>query len=290
MRTVMTAIGVVAALVISAVRSDGQSGSLKSIDAVLDAARHNVARYERESAAVICEESYSQQVWGPRKIGAGPWETALIEQRQLASDFLVVWVPSAATWMGFRDVRAVDGRPVRDGAVRFETLLRKSDASLASVKALADESSRFNIGPAERNFNEPTHALRVLDPANTARFEFQRDGTERVGDVAAWRIQFREIARPTLIQRAQRDVPAHGLLWIDPAQGLVVRTELRVEDPASGAQAKIVVDYGPDARLGVWIPRRMSEVYDGGAMTVKGIADYSHFRRFETSGRLLLPK
>jgi hypothetical protein len=281
------AIHVTVALTTSVVPSDGQSAPARSIETVLDTARNYVASYERESAAIVCEESYSQQVWGPRKVGAGPWETALIDKRHLGSDFLLVWVPSAGTWLGVRNVKEVDGQPVRDGAVRFEELLRKSDASLASVKALADESSRFNLGPAERNFNEPTQALRVLDQTNTARFTFRKGGTERVGDVAVWRIMFQEIGRPTLIQRAQRDVPAHGALWIEPLQGLVVRTELRVEDPKSGAHARIVVDYGPDRRLGFWTPRKMSEVYDGGAITVKGIAEYSNFKRFETSGRLL---
>jgi hypothetical protein len=195
-----------------------------------------------------------------------------------------------STWVGFRNVKAVDGHPVPDAAARFEELLRKSDASLAGLKALADESSRLNLGPAERNFNEPTQALRVLDQTNTTRFMFQQDGTERIADITTWRVQFREVGRPTLIQRARRDAPAHGFLWIEPGKGVIVRTELRVEDPTSGAHAVIVVDYGPDRRLGFWIPRKMSEVYDGGATTVKAIAEYSNFKRFETSSRLLLPK
>jgi hypothetical protein len=147
---------IMVALAIFVLHGNGQSEPLRSIDSVLDTARSYVARYERESAAVICEESYTQQVWGPRKVGAGPWETALTGTRHLASDFLLVWVPSTATWVGFRNVKAVDGHPVPDAAVRFEELLRKSDASLAGLKALADESSRLNLGPAERNFNEPT--------------------------------------------------------------------------------------------------------------------------------------
>jgi hypothetical protein len=44
-------------------------------------------------------------------------------------------------------------------------------------------------------------------------------------------------------------------------------------------------------RLGVWLPRRMSDVYEGlrGAskLRVEGLAVYSDYRRFETEGRLL---
>jgi hypothetical protein len=44
-------------------------------------------------------------------------------------------------------------------------------------------------------------------------------------------------------------------------------------------------------RLGVWLPHRMNDVYEGlrdaSTLRVEGLAVYSNYRRFETAGRLL---
>jgi hypothetical protein len=67
----------------------------------------------------------------------------------------------------------------------------------------------------------------------------------------------------------------------------VVRTRLRVQDPTTGADASILVEYGRVKDPSVWMPLRMTERYEAGSSSVRGIAEYSNFRRFETSGRVL---
>jgi hypothetical protein len=229
-------------------------------------------------------------VWGPRKAGVGSWETVLTGERRLSSEFLLVWVPSAEVWLGFRDVVRVDGRTLPDRGTRLLALLRRADASVLGLRALADESARFNIGPADRNINEPTLALRALDPGHASRFSIKRSGQELVGSVMTWRLDFLETARPTMIQKEKHDAPVRGMLWVEPGAGEVIRTMLRVDDPTTGARGRIVVDYGMEGKIGLWVPRKMAENYAGGAVTVKGTAIYSNFRRFETSGRMLPPK
>jgi hypothetical protein len=189
--------------------------------------------------------------------------------------------------MGFRDVAMVDGRPVPDRHERLEALLLKSATSLRRLRELADESARFNLGPAERNFNEPTFALRVLAPPHSARFRFKRAGTETLGGLTVWRVRYEEAVGPTFIRSGTRDAPVRGTLWIDPASGRVHRTETRVRDADTGAQAKVVADFEHDARLDMWMPSRMKEDYEGGTTRVQSSATYSRYRRFETSGRLL---
>jgi hypothetical protein len=186
--------------------------------------------------------------------------------------------------MGGRHLRR-DGKPVADRTERLQSLLKRSDASMAGLTALADESARFNIGPADRNFNERTLALRVLAPGNASRFQFREAGAARVGRVATYRIEFTEIGRPTVIQSQDHDAPIGGVLLVEPKSGRVARSELRVADPTTGALARIVVDYAVPKALDTWMPVRMSEEYDAGATSVRGTAEYSNFRRFETSGR-----
>jgi hypothetical protein len=55
----------------------------------------------------------------------------------------------------------------------------------------------------------------------------------------------------------------------------------------------VVTWYRPDQRLSMWVPSRMTESYDYTQRLSDAIeceATYSNFRRFETGGRLVIPK
>jgi hypothetical protein len=259
-----------------------------SLDQTLERASGWLAEAQKQWGVMLCDERYVQEVWGPRRVGAGPVETARLARRLLVSEFLFVWVPDADRWTGFRDVAQVDGQPVRDRADRLQSLLmNKPELSLASLRALADESARFNIGPADRNLNEPSKALLVLVPRYMSHFRFRTLGEDRISGIAAWHIGYTEVRRPTLIQKLKQDAPIRGELWVEPEHGWVVRTRLRVQDPTTGADASILVEYGRVKDPSVWMPLRMTERYEAGSSSVRGIAEYSNFRRFETSGRVL---
>jgi hypothetical protein len=82
-----------------------------------------------------------------------------------------------------------------------------------------------------------------------------------------------------------------GTMWIDEADGSVLRTELRVAQPSGrGAVGTITVDFQRDTRLRIWVPKTMSEQYYAmnGQMT-GGSASYANFRRFDATVRVLPP-
>jgi hypothetical protein len=64
--------------------------------------------------------------------------------------------------------------------------------------------------------------------------------------------------------------------------------------------AQIEVTYRQDPRLGVWLPFRMSELYEGAVPGAKpgvsslgraaNVAEYFSFRRFETSAKIVAVK
>jgi hypothetical protein len=64
--------------------------------------------------------------------------------------------------------------------------------------------------------------------------------------------------------------------------------------------AQIEVTYRRDPRLGVWLPLKMSELYEGAMPSIRagsaflgrttGVAEYSGFKRFETSAKITIPK
>ena len=109
--------------------------------------------------------------------------------------------------------------------------------------------------------------------------------------MAATRVAFREIAKPTLVRldRSQ-DIAAAGWFLIDPSSGAIVGTTLQLVFPSNGASIEFTVRYERDANLGLWVPAEMTEVYSTsrGTNTEKNLvldarAEYSRFRRFQVT-------
>jgi hypothetical protein len=96
----------------------------------------------------------------------------------------------------------------------------------------------------------------------------------------AWTIEFKERARPTFIKTTEgADFPASGRLWIDPATGTVLASELIMDSATlSGA---IVVSYQSEPLLGFRVPVAMDERHRTNRETVEGRATYGRFRQFQ---------
>ena len=90
------------------------------------------------------------------------------------------------------------------------------------------------------------------------------------------------------------DLFSTGWLWLRVSDGAVLRTQLMLKLPATrtkaGMKGSVVVEYGRNQKLGMWVPTRMQEAYEqiGGINdALDCTATYAHFRRFETSSRIL---
>jgi hypothetical protein len=88
------------------------------------------------------------------------------------------------------------------------------------------------------------------------------------------------------------DVPARGSLWIEPAQGALVASALRLDVPR--LQTEIKVRFRRDDRLDAWLPFEMEEAYGNrsrsvGEERVEATARYSNFRRAEVEVKVILP-
>jgi len=235
-----------------------------------------VAGYEREYSMLVAEENYVQSVRGQRQ--------------QLRSDLLLVRQENVKGWTSFRDVFEVNGDPVRDRDDRLKRLfLDQSKAAQDQLLAIKTESARYNIGPVGRNMNVPLHALEFLEYANLSRFRFKLGGTRDVGGVVSTRIDYEETGRPTLTRYNQTgDVAARGWFLIDPASGAVTSSMLQFKFGGDGSTLELVVKYGRDAMLGLWVPVEMTESYSrnpfvsgGSAAAIDSRATYSKFRRFQ---------
>jgi hypothetical protein len=245
-----------------------------SLDQVLDRAADYVSAYAERFASVVSDERSVQRSQSSVFSGGN--------SREIRSDFLVVRVPSTATWIGFRDVYEVNGVAVRDRQDRLMKLFTETPASAVShAQQIADESARFNLGDIKRNFNLPTTALFFLLPSSQFRLRFKHDGEQVRDGERYWIVKGAEFLTPTFISTASgRDVKVSTTYWIDPESGRVARSELRIAEPV---RTTIAVDYRPDEKLAMWVPREMDESYEQGATRITCIATYSNFRRFQVS-------
>src|SRR5262249_8828339 len=117
---------------------------------------------------------------------------------------------------------------------------------------------------------------------------FTLDGEAPIDGILARRVRFREIDRPTLIQQNTGDLFATGFLGIAPDSGTILRTQLDGRMTAAGGFS-ITLTYRRAAKLDMWIPAEMSEVYrqHDNNEVISCTARYSNARRFETSIRLV---
>ncbi len=266
------------------------------VEAVAARASAYVAAYETNFSGLVAEERYQQTLskWKARGtvvsrelVERGEW--ALESRRELRSDYLLVKAPELAGWMPFRDVFEVDGEKVRERDQRLQKLFLESPNSARDrANEILNESARYNIGYT-RNTNLPTLALMFLHPTNRDRFAFRKAGGASIDGVAVWQVDYRERGRPTLVRNADADLPAEGSYWIDPADGRVLRTSLRLD--AGGSSVEILVSYRQNEKLGdVWVPSEMRETATTPEAKLECVAQYSNFRRFQVTTDVQVPK
>jgi hypothetical protein len=268
-----------------------------SLPDVLARTGEYVLRFEREFAGIVAEESYYQEVRGGSAIRS---RSRGVNSRRLKSDLLLVRPANGDTWVQFRDVFEVDGRPVRDRDQRlFSLFLSPNAATAGQLGRIRQESARYNIGSVQRTVNVPVLPLTFLEPANQPRLAFTRmaegggaadgKGESRlpasprfVVSTEVWVVQYREVRPRTFIRRGDgRDMPARGRFWIEPATGRVLMTELVAEN--NELRARINVSYQTDVMPDLLVPVEMHENYFSWSdvTTIDGTATYGRFRKFQ---------
>jgi hypothetical protein len=261
-------------------------------DPVLHRATAYAAKFEETLASVIWSERYEQEQRTRLKFGAsGGRFSTLTGKRTLESELLLLWLPRETTWIAVRDVIAVDGVRRSDEERRARAALNGSSVSVDHLRQLADENGRYNIGQIVRTFNEPTLALVFLDEHYRDRFAFQRGKEDTIDRRRGVTYEFTERSHPTVVQDHGRDVAARGTLWIDGATGQVLQTSMELSDAAAELKGRMTVRYGAHPKFDVLVPIEMRESYTSAAgEEITTVATYSDFRRFETAGRIIIPK
>jgi hypothetical protein len=259
----------------------------RSTREIVSAGTQYVARYQKEFAYLLADETYTQT----RTIGGRE-----IERRDLVSEFFLTYIPADGEWLSIRDAIEVDGKPVEDRG-RLLALLSKRETAQGLIRELVERNARFNIGSVKRTFNEPTLPLLLLDAKRVGNVRFNLESMEDVGGVAVATLSFAERGRSTLVKFDATDgppplVPARGELVVEAATGIVRRTSFELSVDARGRRFKVrlTTDYARDPRIGLWLPSTFTERYDtvtdDGTELIFCRASYTNYRRFEVSAKI----
>ena len=270
----------------------------ESVKPIVERTGRWVQQFEQDFITVIADESYGQFISYGRMPSVPPDGPS---RRRLQSELLFMRGGDPPEWLAVRNVLSVtdEGRPtleIPNSRDRLKDAVEGGGGRIA-LRRLADESSRVNIGVA-RNFNTPTLPLQFLDDQHRDRFKFKLLGSERVGGPGgedAWRAAYEERERPTIIKANGRDTDLSGVFWIRKSDGAVLRSQMKLiawpQGSYNGIITTITVEYMFDQKLQRMVPARMEEQYleRGGDQRIEGTAEYSNYRVFETSGRVVTP-
>jgi hypothetical protein len=286
-------VGVV--VVSTAVGIDGQRDEPPRLRDLLARAAVYLDRFEREFALVVSDEIYHQQI-GVQP-GAGGDRV-----RDTRAEMVFLWVPQEELWITARSVLEVDGQPVPESEGRLQRALLDEAGRAGRVRRMRTDTARYNIGDVYRNFNAPTFALQVLDRRMQERFRWRRGEPEAVDTVDTWRLDFEEKERPTLVRHEGADMRLRGTIWVAAETGAIHRTRIELANERRRTRARIDVVFRRDDKLDLVVPATMEERYDSASVREDGArprlvenepiiarAVYSNYRRFETSGRLIVP-
>jgi hypothetical protein len=256
-------------------------------DSVVDRLGAYLQDYETKVTELAAEEEYDQ--WIKRRSGYGG---ATVQKRKLRSTYFLVRLPDGQAWYGFREVASVDGRAVSPPTRAMAELLGERTASAyEEALALTRANAKYNIGDIYRTINIPLQTLELLHPQHRNRFDFGVARRERVRGQDAAVVTFKERAAPTLISDGfGGELLASGRVWVEPVTGAVLRTELGFTGFSAHSLRDVLirVEYQRDGRLQMLVPIEMEETYGLDIEVVHGRASYRNFRRFQTSGRIIL--
>ena len=249
---ILRAIFVVAGLLMAAVSARAQTATLESVLRLMHGA---VVKYEDDLAGLVLQEDYEQRVTD--KGGT------VLQRQVLRSHYLVFQLPPEESWFACREVFEVNGEPVSGYSERLKGILTLDAPAVDLAYKIYEESARYNLGGVTRTFNLPTFALALFRPSYRHHLRFTKLGEEPVHDVPAWVIGFVELGTPLFIATPQgKGLRVHGRVWVAPADGRILRTELVVGgERRMREEASVTVTFRFDPSVQLWVPDAMVEEY-----------------------------
>jgi hypothetical protein len=278
-----------------------------SVDELIDRMGAYLRDYEMLLTSIVADEEFRQRVVEDEAavadrggdIGGVSYGTRTNTSQTMNSEVSFVRLPGGGDWLGFREVKTINGRPVETKGANIPALLASDVEPRAKAQAVADAGAKYNLG-LPRTVNVPTAALEIIHPSHRQAFAYRLQGRDTVNRTRTMVVSFIETGRPTIMREPQGiDLISSGRIWLEPASGTIWKVEWVYQkekrDSSAGPPPRLIVDFAPHKELGMMVPIAMQEVF--GAWTLgsnaskvargEGRATYRNFRRFGTSGRIV---
>jgi hypothetical protein len=259
--------------------------SAPSLEATLEAVFSYVVAYEARLVEFVADEEMQQsRLNAASTLDAPPGAT----WRKWQAEIAFTRLPGGGSWLGYRNVLVVDGKPVGNDERLQNLLTRGADEKKRAVD-LAFASARFNLGTS-RTTNMPTLPLEFVHPRHRKRLTYKLHGIERVNGRQLRRVSFEEHLRPTLIRDPDGgDLWSRGSIWIEESTSRIFEAEVRSSstlDPHA-PDSSLRVTFATQAGMDILVPVRMREIFPFRSGRGSGDARYSNFRRFATAARIV---
>ena len=190
--------------------------------ALVAAAAAYVDEYQKNFAFLIADEIYTQSLFGAnarmpqstpssgstRELTLDTGSSRTTQTRLMKSELFLTYLSADREWIAVRDVLEVDSVPIT-GREDLRQLLSRSENMRGLTSQLVARNSRYNIGRVERNFNEPTLPLLLLERKRIGGVKFSRRQVFREGQVTLATLSFAE-RDDTLVSSPRGPVPAEG--------------------------------------------------------------------------------
>jgi hypothetical protein len=253
-----------------------------TLEQLLDRMGAYLVEYESQLSSIVAEERFEQNIYA----GQGRLTGALLE-----SEVAFIRLPGGAEWLGFRDVRRLNLKPVRTPGPSISEVLTSAAGDMTKAITIANASAKHNLGLA-RTINVPTAPLDIIHPTHRNVHRYELRGEETVRGTRTARITFMETARPTRVREPSgENLVSSGRIWVEPDSGAVWRVEwiYQAEKRRAGAGAapRLRVDFVRHEELGIMVPSSMTEIFSVLRGRGEGRATYRNFRRFGTSARIV---
>ena len=249
-----------------------QSHDAATASAVAAATKY-VERYMQEFTAIVCEEQQVQTMVRPNG--------RVAKTRRLVSDLAFIRIREGS-WRHdvYRDVRSVDGKPVRNRDDRLKKLfLEGSRTRFDQARAIAEESNRYNLG-VNRVGVSPLLPLKVLEADRLARFNFSLSGRTLTFDERL------SPGDPGFTEGGRRgNLTQHGSFVVDPETGAIETATLLAKTVDGKAGLSFIVRYVHDPNMKLLVPSTMDERYLDPARPrddhLEATSTFSSCRRFQ---------
>jgi hypothetical protein len=217
---------------------------------VLKAGGDYLVQYAQKISGVAAEEQYVQSDVSTGQMGV---------PKRLTSDY-VLYGSTDGQVTGFRDVFAIDSKPVRPREDRLAALFKHPTPEVGQqARQWTDESVRYYLNPNLQSLDQPTLALEYLRKENQERSTFKIENVKNSGGAQIATLKFTEHPGSHVIP-SNDDTTAVGRFWIDVATGTVRQTELGVT--GRNSSVRVSVKYAEQAPLGLWLPSEMYQQFE----------------------------